>query len=752
MKHKLLLLLIVLGALLPKVALAETVQIGKLYYNLSQDGTASVVRSLSAAYAGDIDIPEAVTHDDITYSVTAIGFNAFSGCSALTAITLPKSINTIGDVAFSGCSSLTAITVEEGNAKYDSRDGCNAIIETSTNTLLYGCNTTVIPDGVTAIGIEAFSGCSALTTITLPKSLNDIGVRAFSGCTSLTTITLPSNLKGLDTNAFLDCTGLIAITLPASVEYIGSSVFNGCSSLTAITVEEGNAKYDSRDGCNAIIETAINTLLCGCNTTVIPESVTRIDDSAFLGCGLKAITIPASVTYIGNQTFNDCSSLTAITVEEGNAKYDSRDGCNAIIETATNTLLCGCNTTVIPESVTRIGFEAFSGCGLKAIFIHKGVESIGYTAFSSCSSLNAIAVEEGNAKYDSRDGCNAIIETATNTLLYGCNTTIIPDGVTRILEYAFLDCTGLTTITIPASVASIGHKAFSGCTSLADVANLATQPQSINSYTFSNYTTLHVKRGYKSVYEAANYWQNFTIVDDCEPTIAIADKQAYELPFDNTYDEVTYTRTFDNTSWQALYVPFAMRYEEWSADFDIAKIVNVIQYDDDDDGNFERTHLVVRKLTKGSTKANCPYLIRAKRTDAYTLTLSGRTVKAATSGSVECRSTECIYTFMGTYAPVTTMYTNGYYAMAGGKLQQCDDSDVTLSPQRWYLDITPIADDYNVATKARTITILVEGEDDTAIATLHADDSVRRAYDLMGRRVTEGAKGISIMDGKKIIK
>jgi hypothetical protein len=176
------------------------------------------------------------------------------------------------------------------------------------------------------------------------------------------------------------------------------------------------------------------------------------------------------VTEIGDYAFEGCTGLTSICVSEGNKKYDSRDNCNAIIETETNKLLWGCATTVIPDSVTEIGDYAFRGCtGLTSIVIPNSVMEIGDKAFSGCTSLTSICVSEGNKYYDSRDNCNAIIETETNRLLWGCATSVIPDSVKEIEVYAFSGCTGLTSIVIPDSVTEIGGGAFSGCTGLTNI-------------------------------------------------------------------------------------------------------------------------------------------------------------------------------------------------------------------------------------------------------------------------------------------
>ena len=173
----------------------------------------------------------------------------------------------------------------------------------------------VISDGitysVTSIGDGAFDGCSSLTAIIIPNSVTCIGNFAFCGCRGLTSINIPKSVTSIGNNAFHDCRGLTSITIPSSVTSIGDAAFWGCSSLTAIQVDAANNVYDSRNSCNAIIETATNTLVAGCKNTIIPSSVTSIGIVAFAGCSsLTAINIPASVTTIGHNSFSGCSSLT----------------------------------------------------------------------------------------------------------------------------------------------------------------------------------------------------------------------------------------------------------------------------------------------------------------------------------------------------------------------------------------------------------------------------------------------------------
>ena len=255
--------------------------------------------------------------------ITSIGDYAFYSCRGLTELTLPNSVTSIGNPnsvtsignsAFGGCSGLEKITVDGGNKRYDSRDNCNSIIETGTNTLIVGCKNSVIPNSVTSIGDGAFRGCSGLTELILPNSVTSIGEYAFYYCSELTELTLPNSVTSIGWYAFQGCTGLTELILPNSVRSIGDFAFSYCSGLEKITVESGNSRYDSRDNCNSIIDTEFNTLIVGCKNSIIPNSVTSIGDGAFWGCtGLTELTLPNSVTSIVDYAFYGCSGLSKIT-------------------------------------------------------------------------------------------------------------------------------------------------------------------------------------------------------------------------------------------------------------------------------------------------------------------------------------------------------------------------------------------------------------------------------------------------------
>lgn len=337
-------------------------------------------------------------------TITAIGDSAFKGCTSLKTITIPNTITVIPNEIFRDCESLEKVILPDSitSIGYGAFMGCSALksisvpskVTTIGNSTFQNCKNLKninIPDTVTKIGKYAFFDCSSLRNLTLPKYLTELEERSFSECDSLRSITLSDFLTTIGNFAFSGCESLTGIHIPKNVKKIGERILNDCVNLERITVDSGNYMYNSHNDCNAIIWTPVRQLIAGCKNTVIPEDITRISSYAFYGhTGLKRITIPAQVNDIGRYVFYGCSSLASVSVDSNNKTYDSRNNCNAIIHTATDTLIAGCKSTVIPQNIKTIGIKAFGGCTLTELFIPASVTVFEEAVFSECQKLKNI--------------------------------------------------------------------------------------------------------------------------------------------------------------------------------------------------------------------------------------------------------------------------------------------------------------------------------------------------------------------------
>ncbi|MBP3739161.1 MAG: leucine-rich repeat protein [Muribaculaceae bacterium] len=373
-----------------------------------------------------------------------IGNYAFSGCSGFTgSLNIPNSVTCIGEWAFSNCSGFTG----------------------SLN----------IPNSVTSIGKSAFSGCSGFTgSLNIPNSVTSIGGLAFEDCSGFTgSLNIPNSVTYIGGNAFYGCSGFTgSLNIPNSVTDIGHGAFGNCTGLETLKVATDNPKYDSRDNCNAVIETATNTLVCGIKTFFIPNSVTEIGYGAFDGCSgfTGSLNIPNSVTSIGFWAFSGCSGFTG--------------------------------SLTIPNSVTSIGIGAFDGCS-------------GFTGSLTIPNSATWTYPVGLDFGDCFDGCSGLN-----------SVTITGNGAWNTWSNG-LNSSQIQTLKVGSEITAVSNSRLNP----GVVRSYAEVPPTCAENTFSAYgAELHVPSASTVAYFTAPYWQNFTnIKNDLTEKVKLSQNEAESI-------------------------------------------------------------------------------------------------------------------------------------------------------------------------------------------------------------------------------
>lgn len=502
---------------------------------------------------------------------------------------------------------------------------------------------------------------------------------------------------------------------------------------------------------------------------VIEDGVANIGDYAFCDCkNLASATISNSVIRIGEYAFSGCSSLNTITIPSSvtsiaqkafyNTKWfnDQSDGlvyAGLVVYGYKGSIPEGTNV-VLKEGTKGIAENAFYNCsGLTSIIIPESVTNIGHSAFYGCSGLFSIVIP------------NSVASIEDNVFQYCSNliSITIPSSVTRIGELAFYHCSGLTSVTLGNSVTNIGEQAFFNCINLTSIISESNTPPYCHDdcfYGVNKSISVYVPVNSIDTYNTANKWKAFKNIQPIPTTQTLIDGELYinNLKFNGC--DISYTRIFNNTAWQALYIPFSLNYDDWKDDFDVAYINGIRQIDTNNDNVIDETIMDVYRIEEGSLIPNTPYLIRAKTTGEKTISVSNATIFEAVENRIDCSTTIAKYTFTGTYEtiPASTLIENEYYAMGGGSVIMTDgESD--LKPFRWYLKVEARSPMYNVsnslnAAKAITINVLGEEGETTGISQMPQNDkTVSHIYDLNGRAINENTlkPGMYIRNGKKLV-
>ena len=363
-------------------------------------------------------------HLDLNSCTELYDLNSYfdNPATTIVGLYLPESLWDLRKCDLECLPNLRELTINKNNKYFNDGNGSNCIIDSITNELMIGCNNTIIPNNVTAIGDFAFSSAKEIESIEIPKSVKRIGYRAFGNLNNLKSINMPDSVLEIEDCAFCNCTNLVNVRLSSNLREIKDSVFENCEKLEYIE---------------------------------IPGSVTKLNLSAFEGCtslheiiisnGVKEIVTPYNPIY------------TVVKVAEGNPYYDSRDNCNAIIETATNRLIFMNEHSFIPISVTAIKNGAIANRqSITEFTIPDSILSVESYPLWGFDSLNTLTIP-----------ASAIANYATlygpENFYYHCpENIIISDSVTSIPEMAFYNKPGseIVTLTIPVSVVEIGSKLF----------------------------------------------------------------------------------------------------------------------------------------------------------------------------------------------------------------------------------------------------------------------------------------------------
>jgi len=461
MKHFRHLFLVALALSLCLPGRADSFFVDNVVYRVLTSSTVSIERHISSKYSGNFVIPETVTllvpsgsesayetapawsefknifacdfigttqegaqlaisiinEDEKTAMVTGALDKSITGD-----LTIPAEINgyhiiAIGDNAFQSLK-ISSIIISEGVAAI----GKSALYRSSIESAK-------LPHSLITIDENAFQDCNSLKSIVIPDNVTYIGNEAFYGCDSLLSILLPKSLIEIPESLLAGCGQLRSLNIPQSVERMDKSAFDNCDSISSIVVDVNNKIFDSRNNCNAIVETATNTLIRGCGNSKIDNTITKIGDEAFYDVsGLTSIDIPSSVTSIGSSAFS-YSDITEI---------------------------------IIPSSVKTIEDYAFYSCkNLSTVILSDGLTTLGASVFDSCISLHEISIP-GTLETIGGEGGDGMFFNS------GLNSVTIRKGVKHIGKYAFCQ-SPITDIELPEGITTIGYGAFMNCSNLRNV-------------------------------------------------------------------------------------------------------------------------------------------------------------------------------------------------------------------------------------------------------------------------------------------
>lgn len=645
----------------------------------------------------------------LTKTFTYASFNAniishtFSG--GVGNIIFDSDVTVIGSYAFQRCSSLTSIT---------------------------------IPNSVTEIGEYAFSYCSGLTSITIPNSVTSIGREVFSYCSGLTSVIIGNNVTTIDVRTFTGCTSLTSITIPSSVNYIGDSAFEGCYQNISVyytgTISDWVNIYYRSTGRLSSYDLYIDNQKV--ENLVIPNEITNIRDYAFAGCtSLTSVTIPNTNINFGSSVFAGCTNLKSVTIEKNKSviSYELSIPNNVVIYVPSSLLSLyqqnsGWNKYTIFAIGTQTEFLVTSTASSYSSSVATQISSnlLQVVKLTITGTINSYDIEQLRNMTNLRelDLSGASIVNSTHRyynsystednkigpwMFYGLNrlenillpsnvvsigdyafynlgliSITIPNSVMSIGNYAFYVCSRLKSITISNGVTSIGDYAFYGCSGLTSITCEAVNPPSITSGSLNNVPKnipVYVPCGATSAYHSANYWSEFTNIQEmeCEPE--------------------EYTRDVTPGNYGTICLPKAVAQEALEDCGGVFfKIVYAVTNTND-----EVTGILMEEETEG-LEAGEPYIFRATA-DELVLPYTGEAVAdpVAANGLV------------GNLSETPLNVPQDMYVLSNNQIRKLAGGTATAGQNRAYIDLTNVTKlNYVPAAAPNRVVLNVEGSNPMA--------------------------------------
>ena len=485
-----------------------------LYYRIMDSNNVMVIHPRAdrewrgvAWPVDELIIPEAVEHDGTTYTVTSISNMVFAYDTAITSLSLPHTLTSVGSGAFAFCKQLDSVYYDANITSYYWSRADIFHMDTNITSITIGNHAKAIPFGMFGDNGGASHNLSSLI---LGDSLVKIGDYAFSGMNRIDTLRIPNSVITIGNGAFKGAYSnydnrtdrLKAVIIGSGVDTIGTTAFALHYNVDSIAVLNENSRFDSRGGCNAIVETATNRLILGCQTTEIPNNVTAIGPYAFYGCQhLTSLTIPDSVSFIDEYAFSDCYGLNIIDLSSSTPPevywssfdYSIRQNIPVIVP-------CGSILTYMSSNWGQI-FSTIverNGCTPSVWYDFWTVSPSGDTLYYKIKdSANVAVVHPLENNYNTERSYWAGFTQPSGTL-------IIPDRVenegvnyrvSAVWDETFKGNSAISSITIPAHIDSLGQHAFAQCSNLDTIHYNADSCIYLNGYSAfeeDNISTLYI--------------------------------------------------------------------------------------------------------------------------------------------------------------------------------------------------------------------------------------------------------------------